>query len=350
MGKVLALTSLLKMPDRVALPYLKVGIILCPSFTLTPMACFVDALRLAADRQDESRQVYFAWDFISAGPSPIHASCGLAITPEGNLDDPDAYDCVAVCGGLVREIETINPAVFDYLRAADKRGIPIVGLCTGSFVLAKAGLLKHRECALHFDTLRDFLNRFHDNTPVTNQNYVIDGNILTCPGSIAAIDVATFLIAGYSDGSRAQKALNYLLFKPEEARIVLKAKPYEEALIKASRLTIETVKIMETRIDSPCSIDELAQLLNTSKSRLNRAFLADLQTGPAIFWRQLRLLAARELLDGRKRSITEIAYATGFSDTAHFCSTFKQYFSITPQEFRRISKRDVPSRSRILKR
>ncbi|WP_192180760.1 GlxA family transcriptional regulator [Mesorhizobium amorphae] len=305
------------------------------------MASFVDALRLAADKQDHSRQVYFAWDFISAGPSPVRASCGLEMTPTGNLDDPEAYDCIAVCGGLIRDLGGIHQATFEYLRAANARGIPLVGLCTGSFVLAQAGLLEHRECALHFDTLGEFLSRFPNSNPATSQNYVIDGNIITCPGSIVAIDIAAFLIARYSDAGRARKALNYLLFKPEESRIVLKAKPYEEALGSAARLTVEAVKTMETRIDSPCSVEDLALSLNTTKTRLNRAFHADLQMAPAAFWRQIRLMAARELLNSRRRSVTEIAYETGFSDTAHFCSAFKKHYSMTPREFRRIMQKDA---------
>lgn len=327
----------LKAPDRATIPYLRVGVILCPSFTLTPMATFVDALRLAADRRDNSRQIYFAWEFISAGPPTVRASCGLEMTPMGNLDDPQEYDCIAVCGGLVRDIETISTGMLDYLRAVNTRAIPIVGLCTGSFVLAQAGLLEHRECALHFDTLGEFLSRFHNSIPITSKNYVADGNIITCPGSIVAIDIATLLIASYGDEGRAQKALNYLLFKPEKERVILKAKHYEEALNRASKLTVEAVKAMETRIDSPCAIEQLAQSLNTSKSRLDRSFVTDLQTPPAVFWRQMRLMAARDLLSTRSLSVTEIAYETGFSDTAHFCSTFKRCFSMTPQEFRQVS-------------
>ncbi|RJT41684.1 hypothetical protein D3227_02970 [Mesorhizobium waimense] len=259
------------------------------------MASFVDALRLAADKQDHSRQVYFAWDFISAGPSPVRASCGLEMTPAGNLDDPEAYDCIAVCGGLIPDLAGIHPATFEYLRAVNARGIPLVGLCTGSFVLAQAGLLEHRECALHFDTLGEFLSRFPNSNPATSQNYVIDGNIITCPGSIVAIDIAAFLIARYSDAARARKALNYLLFKPEESRIVLKAKPYEEALGSAARLTVEAVKAMETRIDSPCSIEDLALSLNTTKNTIEPRFPCRPADGPCS-------VLATDSLDGGART------------------------------------------------
>lgn len=75
---------------------------------------------------------------------------------------------------------------------------------------------------------------------------------------------------------------------------------------------------MEFRLDSPCSITDLAKALGTTRSRLCRAFAEDLGTSPAAFWRENRLEAARELLRGRRRTITEIAYDVGFCDTAHF--------------------------------
>lgn len=87
---------------RTGLPLLRVAILLCPDFTLTPMASFVDALRLAADRRDDSRQIYFAWDYYSTtGTSPVSSS-GLPVASLAEPSNLDAYDCVVVCGGLIR--------------------------------------------------------------------------------------------------------------------------------------------------------------------------------------------------------------------------------------------------------
>ncbi|MGD9917785.1 MAG: GlxA family transcriptional regulator [Paenirhodobacter sp.] len=329
--------------QHVEAPYLRVGILLCPDFTLTPMASFTDALRLAADREDESRQIHFAWDFIPAGPAPLRASCGLELLATGRLDDPAEYGCLVVCGGLLRSLPEVLPEVHGYLRAAAARNIPIVGLCTGSLVLAEAGLLDRRRCATHFNVLGSFVERFPKTQPVSTENYVIDGNIITCPGSVVAIEVAAHLIARFSESGRARKALNYLLFKPEETRITLKAKPYAEALEAASKLTIEAVQVMEFRLDSPCSIAALAKSLNTSRQQLNRAFLQDLNSSPAAFWRKIRMLAAREQLLGHRRTVTEIAFDVGFCDAAHFCKTFKAYFGLPPQEYRRRGAGRVPS-------
>lgn len=321
------------------LPYLRVGILLCPGFTLTPVASFVDALRLAADRGDRSRQVYFAWQFIAAAPPPIRASCGLEVVPTADLD-LDRYDCLVVCGGLIRELPGVLPKVRACLRAAAHRRIPLVALCTGSFVLAETGLLDGGRAAMHFDVAAEFRRRFPKCQAVSDANYIIDGDIVTCAGSIVAIEVAAYLIARYGDSSRARKALSYLLFKPEEAPSGTRTKPWGPALSRASQLTVDAVQYMEFRLDAPCSISELAKSLNTTRTRLNRAFSRDLRLAPAAFWRGIRLHAAQELLASRRRTVSEVAYDVGFCDTAHFCRTFRRYVGLTPQQYRQTALRD----------
>jgi transcriptional regulator GlxA family with amidase domain len=60
-------------PTHPGLPYLRLGLLLCPSF--------IDAFRLAADREDRSRQIYYSWDFLGPTKSSIRASCGLEVIP-----------------------------------------------------------------------------------------------------------------------------------------------------------------------------------------------------------------------------------------------------------------------------
>lgn len=328
------LPALPEPPEQDSLPYLRVGLLLCPGFTLTPLASFVDTLRLAADREDRSRPIYFSWEFIAAGPAPIRASCGLEVVCPGSLDQPDRYDCIVVCGGLLRDLPQVSAKVRPFLRAASARRLPIVALCTGSFVLADCGLLDHSRCAMHFDVLAEFTRRFPNCEGVTDVNFIAEDNLITCPGSIVAIDVAAHLIARYGDASRARKALSYLLFNPENPPRAQRCKPWSQALAKASRLTVDAVQYMEYRLDSPCSISDLAAAMKTTRARLNRTLMQDLHLTPAAFWRNMRLHAAKELLQGRRRTITEIAYDVGFCDTAHFCRTFKKQVGLTPQEFR----------------
>jgi transcriptional regulator GlxA family with amidase domain len=320
-------------------PELKVAIVPFPEFTLTPLAGFVDALRLAADRDDDSRQVHCGWSFLGGDLKPIRASCGLQVMPTELYGDPREFDYVVVVGGKMLAMNAYPPEALDYLRRAHGAGVPLVGLCTGSMVLAETGLLAGRRCCVHFATQGNFAQRFPDIVPITDANFVVDGNIITCPGSIAAIDVAAYLIKRHCSRWRAKKAMNHLLMNPDQPRIYHPDRPYEDKLATAHAVTLDAVRLMEMNVSQPFSVERIAELVNVTPSRLVRVFARDMGVSPARFWRNLRLDHARSLIVDTAKSITLVAYETGFSDSAHFCRTFRGAFGSAPQQFRALARR-----------
>ncbi len=325
--------------DDAIRPELSVAIILIEDFTLTPLAGFVDALRLAADNYDDSNQVHCSWSFISSDLKPIKASCGLQVTPTETFPDPRIFDYVVVVGGRMKAMRNGSEEAQEYLKKAHELGIPIVALCTGSIVLAEAGILTNHLCCVHFAVQNRFLDLFPDIATVTDRNFVVDRTIITCPGSVAAIDVAAYLIRQHCSQWRSNKALNELLMTPDQSRMYLPERPYEVKLIRAHPMTRNAVKLMELNLGQPVSIDKLAEMVNTTPSRLNNQFVRDFDVTTAQFWRNIRMDHAKSLLLETSRSITWIAYETGFSDGAHFCRTFKKVYNTTPQTFRDVNNR-----------
>ncbi|MCI5097635.1 MAG: helix-turn-helix domain-containing protein [Rhodobacteraceae bacterium] len=321
--------------ESVQRPYLTAAFLLCPNFTLTPMACFSDALRLAADHHDNSRQVFFKWEYASASLQTPVSSSGLTVAPTISLAEAADFDCIVVCGGLIRGFETLRPEVLDLLRAAHAKSKLIVGLCTGSFVLAQAGLLQGKSSAIQANVLQDFVRMFPDTTPLTRKNYWVEDNLITCPGGILSLDVAAHLIRTWGDASRTFKALDYLLFDYENPRTRFPERPYQSQLDRASDLTRNAVSIMENHVDTPFTVSELANRLACTRARLNRVFAKDMGAAPGSFWMEMRLnLASRSLIE-RNHSVTEVGYTLGFSDTAHFCKNFKAKFDLSPNAFRK---------------
>jgi transcriptional regulator GlxA family with amidase domain len=101
-------------------PRLRVGFVLTPRFTLTAYAGFVDALRLAADDGDRSRQRRIRWAVL--GQEPVVASCGTPVLPTAPLDDVAAWDVVVVVGGLLHGGQKVPPSVSAFLRRAAAAG------------------------------------------------------------------------------------------------------------------------------------------------------------------------------------------------------------------------------------
>jgi transcriptional regulator GlxA family with amidase domain len=97
-------------------PGLRVGFILAPQFTLIAFASFIDSLRHAADEADRSRQIHCTWRVIASDLDPVEASCGVSVVPNATLSDPQAFDYIAVVGGLLPACLDLPGESYDYLR------------------------------------------------------------------------------------------------------------------------------------------------------------------------------------------------------------------------------------------
>lgn len=322
-----------KPPPLVEMP-LRVGIVTTPGFTLMPLACFVDFLRLAGDESDFSRKIYCTWDFLSHDDAPIVASCGMAMQPDKVFGDPADYDYIVVHGGILHSVEKPSAALYDYLIEAARKGVPLVGNCTGSFVLAEAGLLAGKRCAVHFSLAGTLRQCFPDIIPITDTPVVSDGNVITSPGGLAAVNLAMFLVAQACGESRVHKAFHYFLGDHGFD----KAKATEEldlGLKCDDRRVANAIGLMRQKMYELCPISDIAASVGTSERELCRLFQKHLQVSPVRYWRQMRLKAAKWLLLNSDRSIAQIAYECGFTDCAHFIHWFKRTYHVTPAKLRR---------------
>ena len=125
--------------------------------------------------------------------------------------DPRAFDYIVVVGGLLHRGPQIDAETLGFLHKAAAAGVPLIGVCTGSFVLSRAGLMRDRRCCVSWYHYRDFLHEFPDIVSVADQLYVVDRDRITCSGGAGVVDLAAFLIERHIGRASAQKAMHILL-------------------------------------------------------------------------------------------------------------------------------------------
>ncbi len=317
-------------------PDLRVGFILMNQFTLVPVAGLVDSLRFAADKSFRSQQIFCKWDWMTCDDLPVVASCGMPVSPTKPLSVVGEYDYVVVAGGLLSETRDPPERLLSLLRDLHSTGTPIIALCSGSFVLGKARLLDGRRCAVHFTIREEFIQRFPDAEVLVDKSFVDDKGIITCPGG-TAIDLAANLISRHCGAIRAQKGLEYLLVEDEEIKrhAPTEKSSVTELHIYKNALVERAISYMRNHMDEPSSLRELAASVGTNERQLHRAFMSNTNDSPAHYWRKLRLDHAKRLLMTTSQHVTQIAYATGFSDASHFILWFRKEFGETPCSFRK---------------
>lgn len=331
---------------------LRVGFLLARSFTLTAFSNFVDTLRLAGDDGDRSRQHHCRWTVMSGQRRPVKASCGLEVIPDSRFVDPASFDYLAVVGGLLHASPPLDPDTEDYLREAARRGVTLVGVCTGSFILKRLGLLEGRRTCVSWFHRHDFSEEFPDADATSDQLFLIDGDRITCSGGAGVVDLAAALVERHVGAAAARKALNVLLLDGSRGETATQPAPEPAGKTKDERVR-RAALIMEQNLGYPLGVAEIARRADLSERQLDRLFKAEFGAGPAEIYRDMRLGYGRWLLGRTKRSVAEIATLCGFADGPHFARVFRTRTGLTPSQFRdahagsAVTAADVPPDRRL---
>ena len=316
---------------------LSVGFILAPNFTLLAFSAFVDTLRLAADDGDRSRPIHCEWAVLSYDMRPIKSSCGVEISPTLELNAAARFDYIVVVGGLLHALKFPAP-VTDYLRAAAAANVALVGICTGSFALARLGLMKGRRSCVSWYVHDDFRNEFPELEVSSDELFIDDVDRLTCAGGTSVVHLAAFLVERHCDKARAAKALRIMI---EHAPLPAKT-PQPQPLFTKETDNIRVRKAMlliERHLSDPLPAEFIAQHVNVSVRHLERLFQSELGMSPLAFAFELRLNNAHNLLTTTRNSIIDIALQCGFLSNSHFSRCFRNAHGKTPSQVREESLR-----------
>jgi transcriptional regulator GlxA family with amidase domain len=311
---------------------LNVGFVLAPNFTLTALSNFVDILRLAADEGDRSRPIACAWHVMGASKGPIRSSCGLAIQPTSDLLEPEHLDYVVIVGGLLTGA-SISDATAAYLRRAAAAKIPLVGLCTGSFILCRLGLMKDRQVCVSWYHHGDFTEEFPGLQPVSDRLYVIDRDRITCSGGTGVADLAANLVEKHLGCGAAQKALHILLIDHARSETSAQPSPPMPAPVRDVRVA-RALLWMEQHLAAPIKISRVASELGMSERTLERLFRNRLNETPQRSYLRIRLRHAKWMLENTNMSPPSIAAELGFVDSSHMSRSFKSCYHALPSAFR----------------
>jgi transcriptional regulator GlxA family with amidase domain len=300
---------------------LRVGILLTPNFTLNALANFVDVFRLAADEADRSRPLRCQWHIMSPRPNPIVASCGVSVLPTERLLSAGVLDFVAVVGGLLYRGRSVDRELGHYLVDITQSGIPLIGICTGSFVLCRLGLMTNRRCCVSWFHREDFRAEFSDINPVSDELFVVDSDRLTTAGGIGSSMLAAHIVDSRLGDSVAQKALRIMQIG---ASYPLE-QPAPTFYAASDRRVTAALRLMEESIEEALSIDDLASALSLARRSLERVFQTHIGKSPKRVYMEMRLSCARQKMQ-HGMELARAARESGFGSPARLRLAYRRYY------------------------
>ncbi len=306
------------------------GFLLLPGFPLAPLASAVDVLALA---NYVSGKTHFAWSTIAEGSTGVDAMNGFHSTVQWQLRDAPALNAITVCCGIGGSGFNSN-AIRNWLRDRYVTGTRVGAISTGSWLLARAGLLSGRRCTVHWEDLHAFRETFPD-TRVTSEIFEVDGRIYTCSGGAAATDMFLSFVAAKCGVALAADVAEQLIHGPVRADHTNQRVMLSERTGITNAVLVRAVELMENHIEEPLTLENVAERMGVSGRHLERLFRKHLGRTPQIYYREMRLNHAQSLLRGTALTILEIAFASGFSTSSYFAKCYANLFGRRPGDDRR---------------
>ncbi|MDH4563618.1 GlxA family transcriptional regulator [Pseudomonas sp. BN411] len=306
-----------------------IGFLLLDNFTLISLASAVEPLRMA--NHLSGRELY-RWYTLSQDARPVSASDGLQITPDSGLDNAPALDAVIVCGGVDIQ-HSVSREHVQWLQSQSRQGRQLGAVCTGSWALAKAGLLDGFECSVHWECLAAMQEAF-PRAGISTRLFSIDRNRYTSSGGTAPMDMMLHLIAREHGRELAAAISEMFIYERIRNEQDHQRVPLKHMLGTNQPKLQEIVALMEANLEEPIDLDELATYVDVSRRQLERLFQKYLHCSPSRYYLKLRLIRARQLLKQTAMSIIEVASVCGFVSTPHFSKCYREYFGIPPRDER----------------
>lgn len=309
---------------------------LVPNFSMIAFTTAIEPLRLANRMLGEEM---YTWRLASIDGNSVFASNGVEVVVDSSLDKERHYltssrrpTIMFACSGIDVE-KAEHKSLFAYFRECKNSGVTVGGLCTAAHLLAAAGLLKGRRCAIHWENLPGFQEKF-PTAEVFADLYEMDGNIWTCAGGTAALDMMLSLIGRDNDEDLVnrvcEQALTDRVRNPHDRQRL----PLRARLGVQNAKVISIIEFMEANISEPLSLVEIADFVGLSRRQIERLFQSQMGRSPARYYLEVRLDRARHLLRQSTIPVVDVAIACGFVSASHFSKCYREMYGKSPLQER----------------
>jgi len=302
---------------------------------------FADILQIAnahLRRQRGDGNAQFEWRFVSPKGEPVMASNGLQLNTEP-IRPREKFDLVFIpsahyaSGKAFDQLLARQSAACDWLVSQWNAGAYLAANCTGTFILAKTGLLDERPATTTWWLADQFRSRF-PRVDLQLEPVVTEADRLICAGASASYLLQTIhVIERFAGAVIAAQCAKTMLIDVSQTKQL----PYLPLLADkehADSLVHRAQHWLQKNMTKDVKMSEMAQELGVSERTIIRRFHAALDQPPLRYLQSLRIEAARGLLEAGDLSLERITAQVGYSDTSSFCRLFKDKVGLSPGAYR----------------
>ncbi|WP_277043279.1 GlxA family transcriptional regulator [Caballeronia mineralivorans] len=306
---------------------LRIGYIVVPGFQVMVfggLTVFELANRMTKEPHYEIR-------LISESGGPVRSSLGYSVMTDSFAEG--GFDTVII-GGVITGAYPASSALIEYLRGAVKNTRRVASMCTGAFFLAQAGVLDNRRATTHWAHALELQTTYPKVKVEEDRIFIVDGPVWTSAGMTAGTDLAVSMVERDLGAKVARIIAKRMVMFHRRAGGQLQHSTLLDLDAKTDRIQTALV-YAKSNLHTPLTVDRLAEAANLSVRQFSRAFREETGQSPAKAVENLRLEAARLMVEQGRLPIDVVARETGFADPDRMRRAFLRAFGEAPQAIRR---------------
>lgn len=280
-------------------------------------------------------EAYYTLSIASVEGGLVTSSSGFAV-PTRSLAEVGPVDTLLLLAGLTPPPRA-DEATLETLRTMARESRRVAGLCTGAFLLGQMGLLDGRRATTHWSYARQMREDFPNVRVEDDRIFINEGSVWTSAGLTAGLDLAVALIEKDLGRDVASAIARRLVMHHRRAGGQSQHSELLELAPSSDRIQ-KAVIFAKAHLANPLTVDELAEVAALSPRQFARAFRAETGQTPAKAVEQMRLEAARLMIEETRHPMDQIAREAGFVDIRRMREAFMRQYGQPPQTLRRLAK------------
>ncbi|MGJ7506492.1 GlxA family transcriptional regulator [Variovorax sp. GT1P44] len=313
-----------------------IAILVFPGFQILDLAA-IAAFELA---NAEVAQPFYKVEVFSETGGQVPSSSGVCVS--SRQFNTAKFDTIVMTGAL-----TMGPTpekLCRFLRSRQRSARRITSICTGAFGLADAGLLDGRTVTTHWAFANELQKRHPLAKVQPDRIFIHDGLVWTSAGMTAGIDLVLALVEDDLGVEVARMVAKKMVVYHRRAGGQSQFSALLELAPKSDRIQ-QTLSHARANLRSALSVEELAEVAHLSPRQFSRAFKSETGQSPAHAVENLRVEAARVMIDAGTLTLGVIAKEAGFGDPERMRRAFLRSLGHPPQSMRRMARQSAAAQA-----
>ncbi|MBD0294907.1 MAG: helix-turn-helix domain-containing protein [Flavisolibacter sp.] len=285
--------------------------------------------------QETGRRPLFKLNLVGLSKTTIQSNGLFTINPELLVHDVTKTDLIilpAIHGDLQNNLK-LNADLVPWLVKQYRNGAEIVSLCIGSFFLAATGLLNGKQCATHWRFANDFRKLFPEAKLMDDKIITEADGIYTSGGAYSFTNLLIYLIEKYAGREVAIVTAKTFMIDIERNSqspfiMFVGQKAHQDQAV------LEAQEYIEQNFQEKITVDELSDNLGVGRRTFERRFKKATSNTVVEYIQRVKIEAAKKQLESGRKTVNEVMYDVGYTDTKAFRDVFKKITGMSPVDYR----------------